>query len=101
MSVDGFEAMMDAAGDPAFLDFGSQDADPATLAPGVGDDVYRACFGTTAGRAVLRDLYQRFVNGTRFVPGEPADAGFFRDGRAAVVFDIAGRIEAASQGETE
>ena len=69
--------------------------------PRVPPEVYEACFSTPAGRAVLEDLIQRFVYGTRFEPGMGADFGFYREGAASVVFDIGARIERASQGEPD
>jgi|GEM_PF-6911919 len=61
-------------------------------------ETYRACFNTPAGRAVLEDMRLRYVHVTRFVPGSGAEAGFFREGMAAVYFDIEDKLEINKEG---
>lgn len=103
MTVRPFDELMNVAADPAWRDRIGQIAAEfdvpgmETLDPGV----YLACFHTPAGRAVLADLYNRYVNVSRFVPGEPEGSGYYREGAAQVVFEIAAMIEAAAQGEDE
>lgn len=103
MSVDPFQEMLNVAADPAWRDRIGDVAAEFTV-PGMDtldDGVYLAAFSSPAGRAVLADLYNRFVNVSRFVPGEPEGSGFYREGAAQVVFEIAARIEAAAQGEED
>lgn len=61
--------------------------------------MYSAVFNTPAGQAVLEDMYRRYVHVTRAVPGQGAEAAFYREGMAQVVFDIAGCIARVQQGE--
>lgn len=99
--IDPFQAMMNLASDPNWRDQIGEIASEMQV-PGmtnVGSDVYLACFNTPAGRAVLEDLYNSFVNVSRFVPGEPDGSGYYREGAAQVVFHIAAMCEAAAQGE--
>jgi hypothetical protein len=63
--------------------------------------VYLAVFSSPEGLLVLQDLHQRFADVHRFMPGEGADAGFYREGMAAVVYHIGAMIERAAAGETE
>lgn len=65
-----------------------RDVDPA---------IYAACFSSPAGRAVLEDLYNRYVNVTRAVPGQGAELAFYREGAAQVVFEIAQLISQAQE----
>lgn len=97
--MDAFEAMMDKAGSAEFQAMIEENA--AGAKPDVSNEVYKACFDTPAGRAVIRDLYNRYVNGTRFNPAEGSDYGFYREGGAAVIFDLAARVEAAAIGEMD
>jgi len=60
-------------------------------------DSYLAAFDTPAGRAVLKDMYQRYVHVTRAVPGQGADAAFYREGMAQVVFDIVAQMKRAEK----
>lgn len=102
--VDPFSALMDAAADPAFRARMGEIADTIDTSPGMellDPAVYLACFSTPAGRAVLRDLYMRYVNVSRMVPGEAEGAGFYREGMAQVVFDIAAMCEAAAEGDDD
>lgn len=61
--------------------------------------IYAACFNTPAGQVVLEDMYRRYVHVTRAVPGQGAEAAFYREGMAQVVFDIAACIARVQQGE--
>jgi hypothetical protein len=63
--------------------------------------VYNECFNTHAGRAVLADMYARFVNVTIVEPGQALETHGIRQGQANVVFDIIDQINKASQGEDE
>jgi hypothetical protein len=98
----GLDELFDLAGDPStdawrkMMD-GAQAAQP--VKPAVDPDIYAACFQTDAGRLVLSDLYRRYVHVTRAVPGAGADAAFYREGMAQVVFDIVDRITQAHEGE--
>lgn len=98
-----FETMMNVAADPQFRDRIGRIADTFAVPgmEGLDSELYRACFSTPAGRAVLEDLMQRYVMVSRFVPGEAEGSGYYREGMAQVVFDIAARCEAASQGDLE
>jgi len=60
--------------------------------------IYAACFGTPAGRAVLADMRKKYVTVTRFVPGAGAEHGFYREGMAQAVFEIEELIKAAKGG---
>lgn len=86
-SMDNWRKMMDEAGKVQQIKSG---LDPA---------IYAACFHTEAGRLVLQDLYARYVHVTRAVPGQGADAAFYREGMAQVVFDIVDKINVAENGD--
>lgn len=95
-----FDVLMEAVSDPAFWDAHEKTMEGIEI-PGadtLDPAIYLACFGTPTGRAVLKDLHRRFINVTRFYPGEPEGSGFFREGAASVVFDIAVKCEQAAQG---
>lgn len=97
--ADSFESMMANAADMDWRENVMES--PLMGGPGGLDaDVYLAAFSTPAGRAVLRDLHDRFVNVTRWYPGEDATAGFYREGGAQVVFFLAAMCETAAQGES-
>ncbi len=99
MTIDPFKEFMTVAADPAWRDRVagiSGDMAPQTT---VGAEIYLACFATPAGRAVLSDLYNRYVNVSTFVPGEAEGSGYYREGSKQVVFEIAAMCEAAAQGE--
>ena len=87
--------------DPAFKALISQGNESVRLKSGLDPDFYAMCFGTDAGRAVLADLYSRYVNVSRLIPGEPEGSGFYREGMAQVVHDIVYRISLAERGEQE
>jgi hypothetical protein len=82
-----FRRMMDAAETSAPI---KRTLDPA---------IYAACFTTEAGALVLADMYARYVHVTRAIPGGGADAAFYREGMAQVVFDIVDQITQAHNGE--
>lgn len=62
--------------------------------------VYAACFNTSAGRAVLADMYARFVNVTIVEPGQAPETHGIRQGQANVVFDIIDQITKANGEDT-
>lgn len=102
-TVDPFHELMNIAADPAWRGRIGEIASEYAV-PGVQEldpAIYLAAFSTPAGRAVLADLYNRYVNVSRFVPGEPDGSGYYREGAAQVVFDIAAKLEAAAQGEED
>lgn len=85
--MEAFRAMMNAA------------EAGAPVKRSVEASIYAACFNTPAGREVLQDLYSRYVHVTRAVPGQGAEAAFYREGSAQVVFDIVDQITQAQNGE--
>lgn len=95
--INPYEEMMNIAADPAWRDEVIGTSSDMHVDRRVTADIYHACFNTPAGRAVLADLYNRYVNASRCVPGEPEGSGFFREGAAQVVFDIAATVEAFAQ----
>jgi hypothetical protein len=103
MSVDPFQELMNVASDPAFRDrIGEIRSEvELDLEDQVTAEVYLACFSTPAGRAVLADLYNRYANVSRWVPGEPEFSGYYREGMAQVVYDIAEKVEVAAQGDLD
>jgi len=86
----GFEALL-AGVDPKWRETLAS-REPETPDPRIEDSVYRAVFNTSAGQAVLHDMYNRYVNVTRWVPGAGEDTGAYREGMAQVVFDIVARL---------
>lgn len=68
---------------------------PRTVDPAI----YAACFTSSAGRKVLEDLYSRYVNVTRAVPGQGSDMAFYREGAAQVVFEIVQLIAQSQEQE--
>lgn len=66
---------------------------------GLDPAVYAECFGTDAGQQVLQDMYNRFVNCSRCIPGLGSDEAFYREGMAQVVFDIVDQFDRAFNGE--
>jgi hypothetical protein len=85
--MDSFRDMMQAGEAMAPI---KQIAEPA---------VYAAAFMTPAGKLVLEDMYARYVNVTRAIPGQGTDAAFYREGMAQVVFDIVHNITQAQNGD--
>jgi hypothetical protein len=68
---------------------------PSSLDP----EVYYAAFSDGAGRMVLDDMFERFVNVSRVIPGEGSDAAFYREGMAQVVFHIMHMMARAVKGD--
>jgi hypothetical protein len=68
--------------------------------PTIDDSLYSAVFSTEAGRAVLADMYARYVNVTIVEPGRSPETHGIRQGQANVVFDIVDRMTKA-MGEAE
>jgi hypothetical protein len=96
-----FDELMNVAADPAWRDqvLGTQAEMSVPNAEYIDPSIYAACFSTPAGRAVLADLHARYVNVSRFVPSEGAEAGYYREGMAQVVFEIAAMIEQSADDE--
>lgn len=95
----GLEKLQDSADMDAFRAMMDQVEAGATIKRTVEAATYAACFQTPAGQEVLRDMYARYVHVTRAVPGQGADAAFYREGMAQVVFDIVDQINLAHSGE--
>lgn len=95
----GFEAMLSNAGTDGFKDAVKSLEDAEPIGSRLDPVSYAECFSTEAGQAVLLDMYNRYVNVTRAVPGLDADQAFFREGMASVVFDIVNKMEKAFEGE--
>jgi hypothetical protein len=68
---------------------------------GLDGAVYAACFNTPAGRAVLGDMYARFVNVTIVEPGQAPETHGIRQGQANVVFDIIDHINKTERGSED
>lgn len=96
---DPMEALFQNADDPAWKNLMDQAEQDAPVKQTIDPEVYAACFSTPAGRAVLEDMYRRYVNVTRCVPGQGTDAAFYREGMAQVVFDIVHNVTQAHGGE--
>ena len=99
MTVSPFDAALNVATD-ADWQKAVQEADAGGDSH-VDASIYLAAFGTPAGRMVLEDLYNRFVNVTRAMPGEAEGSAFYREGMAQVVFDVMMRCEIAAKGEQD
>lgn len=97
--MDAMDALFQNADSPAFKDLMEQAERAAPIKQSLDAETYAACFNTPAGRAVLEDMYNRYVNVTRCIPGQGTDAAFYREGMAQVVFDIVHQITQASEGE--
>lgn len=97
--TDSLKRLLETVSDPNFedtaADFAAQTDD--SLDPGI----YAACFNTPAGRAVLADLHKRFVDCSRWYPGEPEYSGHYREGMAQVTFHLAHMVEAGMRGNSE
>ena len=95
-----FEELMNVAADPAWrksINDRSTEGDIPDAGYHLDPSIYVACFSTPAGRAVLADMYNRYVNVSRFVPEQGPEAGYYREGMAQVVFEIVAMIEATLQ----
>lgn len=98
MSNPGLDALFQGADGEAWRDLMAQGENAAPIKQGVDAEVYAAVFSTPAGRMVIEDMYNRYVNVTRCIPGEGTDAAFYREGMAQVVFDIVNNIQQAKEG---
>lgn len=96
--TDGLDALFQAAESPAWQDLMAAGEVAAPIKQTVTAEAYAATFNTPAGRVVLEDMYNRYVNLTRCVPGQGVDAAFYREGMAQVVFDIVHNISKAQEG---
>lgn len=94
----GLDALFQAAESPAWQDLMAAGEVAAPIKQTVTAEAYAATFNTPAGRAVLEDMYNRYVNLTRCVPGQGVEAAFYREGMAQVVFDIVHNINTAQEG---
>lgn len=97
----GVDALFQNADSAAWKELMSRVEDQAPVKQGVEAEVYAAVFSTPAGKAVLEDMYNRYVNVTRCVPGQGTDAAFYREGMAQVVFDIVNNINQANEGTAD
>ena len=57
-------------------------------------EVYAALFQTDLGLLVLEDLFREFSAVTRWSPGEPVEAGYYREGASSVVDFIQHKLAA-------
>ena len=99
MSV-GLDALHQSAGMDDFRNMMDAGEAAAPIKQGVDPTVYAAVFGSGAGALILEDMYNRYVNVTRAVPGQGAEAAFYREGMAQVVLDIAYNISKAHEGKS-
>lgn len=95
----GLDALFQGADSDAWRDLMSRTEAAAPIKQGVDPELYAVVFGSPAGQAVLTDMYNRYVNVTRCVPGQGADAAFYREGMAQVVFDIVHNMNLAAEGD--
>lgn len=95
----GLDALFQNADSDAWRDLMRRTEADAPVKQGLDPELYAVVFSTPAGREVLADMYNRYVNLTRCVPGQGADAAFYREGMAQVVFDIVHNITLAQEGE--
>ena len=93
------EAFRASEDSPAWRTLMDQAGAQSVVQDGVDPEVYAAAFNTPAGRAVLEDLYRRYVNVTRCIPGQGTDAAFYNEGKAQIVFEIIDNITRAENGE--
>jgi hypothetical protein len=93
----GLDALFDGADSEAWRDLMAQAEGSAPIKQTVDPALYASIFTSPAGRLVLADMYNRYVNVTRCVPGGGADAAFYREGMAQVVFDIVHNINRAHE----
>jgi len=96
----GLDALFQQTDSEAWRDLMRRTEVAAPIQQGLDPEHYAVVFSTPAGRAVLEDMYNRYVNVTRCVPGQGADAAFYREGMAQVVFDIVHNIALAEEGKT-
>lgn len=99
MSDTGLGALFQNTDSDAWRDLMKRTEEAAPIKQGVDPELYAVVFSTPAGQEVLADMYNRYVNVTRCVPGQGADAAFYREGMAQVVFDIVYNIALANEGE--
>lgn len=97
----GLDALFKNGDSEAWRDLMRRTEDQAPIRQGVDPALYAVVFSTPAGREVLADMYSRYVNVTRCVPGQGAEAAFYREGMAQVVFDIIYNITLAHEGEND
>jgi hypothetical protein len=95
----GLDALFQNADSDAWRDLMLRTEADAPVKQSVDPELYAVVFSTPAGREVLADMYNRYVNITRCVPGQGADAAFYREGMAQVVFDIVHNIALAQEGD--
>lgn len=95
----GLDALFQNGDSEAWRDLMRRTEDQAPIRQGVDPELYSVVFSTPAGREVLADMYNRYVNVTRCIPGQGPDAAFYREGMAQVVFDIVHNIALAHEGE--
>lgn len=95
----GLDALFAQADSDAWRDLMNRAENTAPIKQGVDPDLYAVVFSTPAGHQVLADMYNRYVNVTRCVPGQGPDAAFYREGMAQVVFDIVHNITLAQEGD--
>lgn len=96
---DNLKRLLETVSDPLFQDQAADMANPVSDA--LDPAIYAAAFNTAAGRAVLADLHKRFVDCSRWYPGEPEYSGHYREGMAQAVFHIAAMVETGSRGDLE
>lgn len=97
--TDRMDAMFASADMESFRAMMDKGEAAAPIKRGLEPEIYLAAFTTEAGRLVLQDMYDRYVHVSRCVPGQGADAAFYREGMAQVVFDIVDQITRAATGE--
>lgn len=95
----GVDALFQNADSAAWKELMDRVESQAPIKQGVDPELYAAVFSTPAGQQVLADMYNRYVNLTRCVPGQGTDAAFYREGMAQVVFDIVHNINTAHEGD--
>lgn len=95
----GLDALFENAESDAWRDLLAKTEAAAPIKQGVDPELYAVVFSSPAGREVLADMYNRYVNVTRCVPGQGPEAAFYREGMAQVVFDIIHNISQAHEGE--
>jgi len=95
----GLDALFQNADSDAWRDLMRRTEAAAPVKQGLNPRLYAVVFSTPIGREVLADMYNRYVNVTRCMPGQGPDAAFYREGMAQVVFDIVHNITVAQEGE--